>query len=267
MKAIYFFLLIFLTGTLVAQNAWINEFHYDNASTDANEAVEVVIENAGLYDLNDFKVYLYNGSDSMIYNQAVVDAMTVGNVEGNFTFFYKIFPAGEVQNGVADAFCLSYQGSVISGQFLSYEGVIDGKDGPALGLTSVDVGVSESSSTLATESLQLSGNGNHYSDFTWQTPANATLGTLNNGQTMTTTTVLDKNIKQGFINPVTDFVTLVGESGSLVSIQNTAGVVVLNEKMLKDIQEFNTAKLPQGLYILSILKKDGTKTSVKFIKK
>jgi len=90
---------------------------------------------------------------------------------------------------------------------------------------------------------------------------------LNNGQTLTTTTVLDKNIKQGFINPVTDFVTLVGESGSLVSIQNTAGVVVLNEKMLKDIQEFNTAKLPQGLYILSILKKDGTKTSVKFIKK
>jgi trehalose-6-phosphatase len=67
MKAIYFFLLIFLTGTLVAQNAWINEFHYDNASTDANEAVEVVIENAGLYDLNDFKVDLYNGSDSMIY--------------------------------------------------------------------------------------------------------------------------------------------------------------------------------------------------------
>ena len=28
-------------------NAWINELHYDNAGTDVNELVEVVIENAG----------------------------------------------------------------------------------------------------------------------------------------------------------------------------------------------------------------------------
>ena len=33
---------------LSAQNAWINELHYDNASTDVNEFIEVVIETPGV---------------------------------------------------------------------------------------------------------------------------------------------------------------------------------------------------------------------------
>ncbi len=46
--------------TTLAQNAWINEFHYDNTGTDVNEFVEIVIENAGTYTLSDFRVDLYN---------------------------------------------------------------------------------------------------------------------------------------------------------------------------------------------------------------
>jgi hypothetical protein len=46
-------------------------------------------------------------------------------------------------------------GSVI--QFLSYEGSITTTDGNALGMTSVDVGLAESSSTPVGYSLQLAG--------------------------------------------------------------------------------------------------------------
>ena len=46
----------FMAFSVTAQNAWINEIHYDNASTDVDEIVEVVIENAGSYTLSDFQV-------------------------------------------------------------------------------------------------------------------------------------------------------------------------------------------------------------------
>ena len=44
-----------------AQNAWINEIHYDNTGTDQGEFIEVVIENASLYSLGQFKVTLVAG--------------------------------------------------------------------------------------------------------------------------------------------------------------------------------------------------------------
>jgi hypothetical protein len=53
--------LLFIASFSAAQNAWINEIHYDNASTDADEAVEIVIENALSYTLSDFQFILYNG--------------------------------------------------------------------------------------------------------------------------------------------------------------------------------------------------------------
>ena len=53
-------------------------------------------------------------------------------------------------------------------QFLSYEGVITGAPGtPAAGITSTDVGVSEEPAPGAGLSLQLTGSGASYADFTW----------------------------------------------------------------------------------------------------
>ncbi len=54
-------LIALLALNLQGQNAWINEIHYDNASTDVNETVEIVLENPGSYTLSDFQVDLYNG--------------------------------------------------------------------------------------------------------------------------------------------------------------------------------------------------------------
>ena len=73
---------------------------------------------------------------------------------------------------------------MISGQFLSYEGSITATDGPANGETSTDILVSESGSTAVGHSLQLSGTGTQYSDFTWTSPVANTIGAVNNNQTL-----------------------------------------------------------------------------------
>ncbi len=170
----------FLTGLkgFSQPNAWINELHYDNAGTDTGEFIEVVIENAGTYTLSDFTVTLYNGSNGETYAAQTLDNFTSGSSSGNFTF-YTWYPSS-IQNGAPDGLCIDYQGTVI--QFLSYEGTFTATDGPANGLTSTDIGVSETSSTPTGHSLQLSGTGTQYGDFTWQPPAAETPGTLNNGQ-------------------------------------------------------------------------------------
>ncbi|MCK9618274.1 MAG: choice-of-anchor J domain-containing protein [Lentimicrobiaceae bacterium] len=177
--------LLVLPFGLYSQNAWINEIHYDNASTDADEIVEVVIENASSYDIADFSVILYNGNGGAMYSDTTLDVFTEGATVGNFTIYYFNYTlAGKsIQNGAPDGVALSYQGNLINGQFLSYEGTFDATDGPAAGVSSVDIGVEETGTTFAGLSLQLSGSGSQYAQFTWVDPATATAGQLNNNQT------------------------------------------------------------------------------------
>ena len=54
--------------------------------------------------------------------------------------------------------------------------------GPANGMASTDIGVSESATTPSGFSLQLSGTGSVYEDFTWSAPAVATPDSANSGQ-------------------------------------------------------------------------------------
>jgi PKD repeat protein len=171
---------------LMGQNVWFNEIHYDNAGSDADETIEIVLENAGSYTLSDFQIDLYNGNGGSVYNTRTLDTYTQGAVSGNFTFYtFNYTAAGEsIQNGAPDGFCLSYQGTVVPGQFLSYEGTLVAADGPAVGQTSVDIGVSESSSTPAGNSLQLGGTGTSYANFSWEPEAPNTFGTVNNNQSL-----------------------------------------------------------------------------------
>ena len=173
-----FFLFVISKLTLYAQNAWINEFHYDNASSDEGEFVEVVLEDASSYDLSLFTILLYNGSDGETYGSShTLDSFTEGITENGFTIFYKNISG--IQNG-DDAFSLDYNGTLI--QFISYEGTFTAVGGPADGILSTDVGLEETTSTPVGESLQLSGVGTNYSEFTWEEPAVETKGALNAGQ-------------------------------------------------------------------------------------
>ena len=118
-------LLVLFSFSINAQNAWINEVHYDNDGGDVGEFVEIVIENAGTYTLSDFQVDLYNGSSTSgaSYFSETVNNFTIGSTLGNYTFYYLLTPG--IQNGAPDGLALSYQGTLISGQFLSYEGSFD----------------------------------------------------------------------------------------------------------------------------------------------
>ena len=91
------------------------------------------------------------------------------------------FDAAGLQNGSPDGVALVDASSAVI-QFLSYEGAFAATDGPASGLTSVDIGVSEDGTGAVGDSLQLAGTGTSYEDFSWSAEAPNTFGAFNTGQ-------------------------------------------------------------------------------------
>lgn len=143
-------------------DVFINEFHYDNSGTDANEKVEIIAP-AGT-SLAGWKVYLYNGSGGTSYLTVNLSGTTANQCGGHGTIVANITGA---QNGAPDGIALvNASGTLV--QFLSYEGTFTASGGPASGVLSTAVPVSEAGTEPSTYSLQLAGTGNKASDFTWQ---------------------------------------------------------------------------------------------------
>jgi VCBS repeat-containing protein len=170
-------------------NVFINEIHYDNSSTDVGEAIEIA--GAAGTDLTGYKLVLYNGTNTP--NAAPVYSTTnlsgviddEGNGFGAVSFSY---PVNGLQNGPADGVALvAPDGNVV--QFLSYSGSITAAAGtPAAGMTSTDIGVAEVPAPGVGFSLQLTGTGSTAADFTWQTPADDSFGSVNQGQSFLSAT-------------------------------------------------------------------------------
>jgi len=174
------FLLLLLTNPVLVfaqTTVFINELHYDNTGTDENEGVEIAGP-AGT-DLTGWSIVLYNGSGGASYNTISLSGTIPDQDNGYGTL---VFYQSNIQNGSPDGLALVDNSSSVK-QFLSYEGSFIAADGPANGMTSTDIGVSEASSSPLGHSLQLSGTGTTYEDFTWNSPATATFGNVNNGQT------------------------------------------------------------------------------------
>jgi len=162
------------------QVIWINEFHYDNAAADVGEFVELAVPST-FTPLSTVTLTLYNGANGASYATHLLDTFTVGSSSDGYTFYSKFIPG--IQNGAPDGFSVDVSGTVL--QFLSYEGVFAATNGPAVGMTSVDIGVVESDpGTPAGSSLGLTGTGSTYSDFTWATLAASTAGQVNTSQTL-----------------------------------------------------------------------------------
>ncbi len=163
-----------------ATPVFVNELHYDNAGTDANEMIEI----AGPVgtDMNGWSVVLYNGSTGNMYDTIALSGSIAANCSGMSDGVMTVTPAGSIQNGAPDGLALVDSGNNVV-QFLSYEGSFTATNGPANGLTSTDIGVSEPGDTPADQSLQLSGSGADYEDFSWNAPATASFGACNAGQT------------------------------------------------------------------------------------
>ncbi|MFK7734521.1 MAG: PEP-CTERM sorting domain-containing protein [Pirellulaceae bacterium] len=133
----------------------LNEFHYDNIGGDTNEFIEVVT--TGGESVADIAIELYNGSNSSTYG-GVLDSMSSGFEDhgilgdGNRYLSWTL-PSNGLQNGAPDGFALVFNGNVV--EFLSYEGTFTAAGGTAVGLTSTDIGLSQSNSTtLQSSSIQ-----------------------------------------------------------------------------------------------------------------
>lgn len=176
-------LLAFAAGPAQAA-VFINELHYDDATAngDTGEAIEVVAT-AG-ESLSGYRLYLYNGSSpsaATVYANSSVPAGSVASCGGQVRIATVSYPSNGIQNGPSDGVALvDGNGQVV--QFLSYEGAITAGSGPAAGLTSQNLPVSESNGTAAGTSLQLTGSGSAYADFAWAGSSAQSFGSCNAGQ-------------------------------------------------------------------------------------
>lgn len=161
-------------------SVFINEFHYDNAGTDAGEFVEIAGP-AGT-DLAGYSLLFYNGASGAPYETRAL-AGILPDQQNGFGTAVVMLPG--IQNGSPDGFALASGAAVL--QFLSYEGSFAATTGAASGLASTDIGLSEPADNPIGYSLQLQGSGQLYEDFVWANAPQATPGNVNGGQFFTRT--------------------------------------------------------------------------------
>ncbi len=193
---------------------FINEIHYDNTGTDAGEAIEIAGP-AGT-DLTGWSLVLYNGSNGAVYRTNVLSGV-IPDLQNGFGAIFVTYPTDGIQNGSPDGMALvDASNSVI--QFLSYEGTVTGVGGAANGMTSTDIGVSEGSSTPVGYSLQLTGAGSMYGDFTWTASSPNTFGAINSGQTFGVVGPADPVINEFVANHVgtdtNEYIEIFGDPGT-----------------------------------------------------
>lgn len=155
--------------SLATAQVRISEIHYDNVGTDTGEAVEVSAP-AGT-DLTGWSIVLYNGANGQSYDTDALSGVVAASC-GERGVVVLNYGANGIQNGSPDAIALVNNGTLV--EFLSYEGTFAATNGPANGLTSVDIGASQSGSGPVGETLQRNGAG------TWAL-ASGTFGTCNDG--------------------------------------------------------------------------------------
>jgi len=188
-KFVFLLFLLHISVDGFGQQPFISEFHYDNAGTDVNEAIEVTIPaNCGCP--GGLELVLYNGASGalgLVYDTDAVP-FSVSAVEQYITVNYP--PLG-IQNGPPDGIALVCDGAVL--EFLSYEGTFTAMEGPANGMTSTDILVRESNiTTLPTESLQLT-------DAGWQSPTASSFGSLNLDRSPSTPCVVLPSFADGSV--------------------------------------------------------------------
>ncbi len=178
MKRLLFALTLGLPLVSAAQPVFINEIHYDNAGTDAGEAIEIAGP-AGT-DLTGWSIVLYNGSNGSSYGTTVLDAVVLEETCPKFGVTVVEYPPNGIQNGSPDGIALANSfGEVV--QYLSYEGTFVAVGGPADGLMSTDIGVAQSGADSGT-SLQLVGTAVDYAGFSWVVGQSSSFGECNQGQ-------------------------------------------------------------------------------------
>jgi uncharacterized protein len=156
---------------------FISELHYDNVSTDVDEFVEVQLP-AGTSS-SGLSLVLYNGNGGASYATLALPEVTAPAGEAAVVFVAG--PSAGIQNGNAagtepDGLALVRGTAVL--EFLSYEGSFTAANGAAAGMTSTNIGVSESGAGPIGESLSRRVN-TATQNLEWFASAPATKGAIN----------------------------------------------------------------------------------------
>jgi DNA/RNA endonuclease G (NUC1) len=142
-----------------------SEIHYDNFDADMGEAIE--IEGPADTDLTGWSVVLYNGNGGASYDTRVLTQTIPDMCAGRGVVVLRYEQDG-IQNGSPDGLALVNAGGTVV-EFLSYEGPMVASNGPAAGMTSTNIVVSQSSAPLF-QTLQRRPSGH------WEGPKPSTLG-------------------------------------------------------------------------------------------
>ncbi|QPH52913.1 ExeM/NucH family extracellular endonuclease [Pontivivens ytuae] len=141
-------------------NTRINEIHYDNDGTDVGEFVEVRVAETD-EGAENLTLYYYNGSNGEVYLTTGIGPR--GSSDDEFSYNFIELPTNGLQNGSPDGVALvNDRGQVLD--FISYEGSFVAVDGPAAGLRSLDIGVSEDGDTPVGASLARADDGSWFVD-------------------------------------------------------------------------------------------------------
>jgi len=174
-------------GGVAPADVFLNEFHYDNVDADSGEFIEIVVSPGFSQPLSTVDVLLYSGetaASASVYNTLNLgsDFTLAGSYDG-YRIFTADLPVNGIQNGLRDGFAIVNLATSQVLQLLSYEGTFIGGSGPAAGMTSVNIGISQSSPAAVGSSLGLTGSGGVPGNFTWAVSSGSnTKGAANAGQ-------------------------------------------------------------------------------------
>ncbi|MEV6347721.1 ExeM/NucH family extracellular endonuclease [Actinoplanes sp. NPDC051851] len=194
---------------------FISEIHYDNVGTDSGEAIE--IEAPVGFDLSGWQIVLYNGDSS---SGATYGTTTLSGQVPDAGVVVQTYASNGIQNGSTtqtgspDGVALVKPDGTVA-EFLSYEGTFTATNGPAVGLTSTDIGVAETSATPVGYSLQKV-------DGVWKGEATSTFGTLNSA---TTTPTEPEEPTTGCTTTVTNTIAEVQGTGTASTLTGSTVTV------------------------------------------
>jgi predicted extracellular nuclease len=158
---------------------FISEIHYDNTGADTGEFVEIELPPGA--SVKGMSIVLYNGNvatNVVSYSTVALNALKAP--ASGSTVVVVNYAVDGIQNGPRDGLALVRADGTVA-EFLSYEGTITATNGPAAGMTSTSIGVSEAGTEAA--GLSLSRTYDATSDtLVWSGPGAASSGLLNGGR-------------------------------------------------------------------------------------
>ncbi len=141
--------------------------------------LEIALQST-ITDLENYLITIYDGADGTIHKTLTLDQFSPGSTENGYNIYTYQLTDGDLPapNG---GISISYSGSVIENQFISYGGQFYATEGDAAYMYSHDIG-----NIVDNEAFSLSGFGYQYGGLKWGTTTNISPGTINEGEGFTT---------------------------------------------------------------------------------